>query len=334
MLIQRNGAVAFDRSAGNGFRCAEFGTTSALPAKLLAPVEIRQRDNRTAKAVSDEVFNVFRRQLSYVKSALNDRVESTDTSNRDWIKEKLSFDAAYENGRVVAYLFLPRNTPPPYQLVVYFPGLTSFAGRASSDNLQPQPGITDFIVKGGRAIVWPIYKGSYERWDTFLNLQGEESLRTYRARMFQWRQDLGRILDLMSARKEIDVQRVAYVGASFGASMALPLLALEDRLKVVVLLAPGVPYRVLPPEADAVNYLSHITLPVLMVGGRHDYVFPVEESQKPLFERLGTPPDHKRHVVYEDAGHGSGYPRSQMIREVLGWLDKYLGPVNGFAVAH
>jgi hypothetical protein len=56
-------------------------------------------------------------------------------------------------------------------------------------------------------------------------------------------------------------------------------------------------------------------------------VLPLEEAQKPLFERLGTPAEHKRHVVF-DAGHAADYPRGQVIREVLGWLDKYLGPVK------
>ena len=45
-----------------------------------------------------------------------------------------------------------------------------------------------------------------------------------------------------------------------------------------------------------------------------------------MFERLGTTPDRKRDVVFE-AGHGN-FPRSEMIREVLGWLDRYLGPVT------
>jgi hypothetical protein len=42
---------------------------------------------------------------------------------------------------------------------------------------------------------------------------------------------------------------------------------------------------------------------------------------------LGTPPAQKRHVVF-DSGHVD-FPRSELIREVLGWLDKYLGPVHG-----
>jgi pimeloyl-ACP methyl ester carboxylesterase len=87
-----------------------------------------------------------------------------------------------------------------------------------------------------------------------------------------------------------------------------------------MLLAPGFTYRDLPPEADGINYVSHVTMPVLMVGGRHDYVMPVQSSQVPLFERLGTPSDRKRHVVTE-SGH-TNFPRSQLIREVLDWLDR------------
>jgi hypothetical protein len=45
-----------------------------------------------------------------------------------------------------------------------------------------------------------------------------------------------------------------------------------------------------------------------------------------MFERLGTPSEHKRQVIME-AGHAN-LPRGQVIREGLAWLDRYLGPVN------
>jgi hypothetical protein len=46
---------------------------------------------------------------------------------------------------------------------------------------------------------------------------------------------------------------------------------------------------------------------------------------KPLFERIGTPNDRKRHVVF-DAGHMM-FPRGPMSQEILTWLSRYLGPV-------
>lgn len=39
---------------------------------------------------------------------------------------------------------------------------------------------------------------------------------------------------------------------------------------------------------------------------------------------LGTPPAHKRYVLYEG---GHNVPRPDLIKETLGWLDRYLGPV-------
>ena len=72
--------------------------------------------------MSDSIFQVYKEQFSYDKTDLNARVEWRNESSKDWIQEKVTFDAAYENERVIAYLFLPRRRSPPYQTVIYFPG--------------------------------------------------------------------------------------------------------------------------------------------------------------------------------------------------------------------
>lgn len=56
-------------------------------------------------------------------------------------------------------------------------------------------------------------------------------------------------------------------------------------------------------QVTAMNFLPRIEMPVLFLGGRYDFVFPVETSQKPLFKLLGTPAEHKKHVIFEGAGH-------------------------------
>ncbi len=312
----------FDRSATNGFRCAQYKEPASSDA--LGKLEPYARDHRTAKAVSDEIYRVFLRQYAYVSFPLNDRVDTRDTAPAEWIREAISFDAGYEPGRVTAVLFLPKNAQPPFETVIAFPGVGPFVARSPLGTLLP-PGL-DYFVRSGRALVLPVYKGSFDRWDPFLALQGGEYLRTFRTRMFQWRHDLGRVIDVLAARNDIDTDRLVYYGNSFGASTAFPLVALETRIKAAVLAPAGFTYRELPPEADALNYLGHVTMPILMIGGRHDYIFPLETSQKPFFERLATPPDRKRHIVF-DAGH-TNFPRSELIREVLAFLDKYVGPVR------
>ena len=60
-----------------------------------------------------------------------------------------------------------------------------------------------------------------------------------------------------------------------------------------------------------------------MLGGRFDYENPVETHQQGMLDLFKTTEEHKRLVVYE-TGH-LPLPRGEMIREILGWLDRYLG---------
>lgn len=322
MFTTRNSAPPFDRSPINGFRCALYEDGAGVPEALRGRIEVQRVDYRTAKSVSDEVFRLFKRRFSYDPIPLNARVEGVDDRTEDWVGEKVTLDAGYGGERVTTYLTLPKVGHPPYQVVVFFPGLGAFQNPGGTT----QYAAFDFIVRSGRAFVQPVFKGSNERWDGFLGLQGEEYLRVLRERMLQWYQDLGRTLDYLDTRPEFDLGRVAFVGASFGASVAVPLLAVEPRLKAAVLVSGGFPYREFPAEADPVNYVSRVTIPVLMVSGRYDYVFPLEMAQRPLFDRFGTTPADKRHVILE-AGHGQ-LPRGDLIRETLDWLDRYVGPVN------
>jgi len=81
------------------------------------------------------------------------------------------------------------------------------------------------------------------------------------------------------------------------------------------------------PEADAINFAPHVTIPVLMLNGKYDFIFPVETSQMPLFRALGTPENLKQHIIL-DTPHNVFAAGSTTIRIILDWLDKYLGPVQ------
>lgn len=70
--------------------------------------------------------------------------------------------------------------------------------------------------------------------------------------------------------------------------------------------------------------LPRLKIPVLMVNGRYDYVFSVEKAQLPLFRMLGTPAEEKEHVALE-TGHDVTGKHDELVKAVLGWLDKYLG---------
>ena len=85
------------------------------------------------------------------------------------------------------------------------------------------------------------------------------------------------------------------------------------------------------PEMNAANFAPRSTVPTLMITGRDDFFLSVQQSQQPLFDLLGAHGENKRHAVLE-GGHIPS-DRSGMIREVLDWLDRFLGPVTPRAPA-
>lgn len=311
----------FDRSYTNGLRCIKYLEASENLAVLTRPIELLQRDFMKEKPVSDQTFNIYRSMYAYDKTELNAVIESVDDHAEDWIKEKVSFDAAYGNERVIAYLFLPKVGNPPYQTIVYFPGSGAIHTR-SSESLRTRS--FDFLIKNGRAVMYPIYKGTYERGDD-LNSDFPNETNFYKEHVIQWAKDLGRSIDYLETRNDIDTEKLAYYGLSWGAAMGGIMPAVEKRFKVSVLYVAGLFLQRALPEADGINFVSRINIPVLMLNGRYDHFFPVETSQIPMFQLVGTPPEHKRHVIYET---GHFVPRNQLISEILDWLDRYLGPVD------
>jgi dienelactone hydrolase len=313
---------AFDRSSINGIRLVKYLRDEPNLALSARPLEQAYRDYSKEQPVSSAVFETFRRMYDYDRTPLNPKVESRDTTPESWVTEKVSFDAAYGHERMLAYLFLPKHREGRLQTVVYFPGdggvnVRSSAGVATGSAV-------DFVIKSGRAVIWPIYKSTYERSDSLVNTIPNESI-GYRDHVLMWAKDLRRSMDYLATRTEIDTARFAYFGVSWGGRLGGLIPAIEPRFRTAVYFVAGLRMQRPRPEADPFNFLPRITIPVLLLDAKYDNYFPVETSQKPFFRLLGTPPEQKRYVVYEG---GHALPRTQLIAESLAWLDKYLGPVR------
>ncbi len=311
----------FDRSQTNGFRCVKYLSEESIPETAKGQISQFVRDFSKDKPVNDDIFKIIKGMYSYDKTELNPEVEFIDESSKYWIKEKITFDAAYGNERMISYLFIPKNNTPPYQTVIYFPGATPIYLR-SSENLSDMRRI-DYIIQSGRALLYPVYKSTYERGDGFN--PDTASVSSIRDHVIKWIKDIQRSIDYLESRKDIDIDKLGYCGCSWGAAMGSVIPAVENRIKVGILELGGFYFFKLLPETDQINFVPRITIPILMLNGRYDRSFPVKTSQKPMFRLLGSPEEHKRHVIYE-TGHGT--PRNKRIKEVLDWLDRYLGPVK------
>jgi eukaryotic-like serine/threonine-protein kinase len=313
---------AFRRDADYGFRLAKY---PSLPANTSTnPVERYHREFSKEKPVPDDVFQLYRSLYVYDKAPLNAVPEPADDSGQFWKMEKITIDAAYGNERMALYLYLPKGAQPPYQTVVYFPGSSALLER-SSQGLSLQGGSRlDLVLKSGRAVVFPIYKSTYERGDGMQH-PGPVANSSYRDHVIDWAKDLGRAVDYIESRSDLDRQKLAYYGFSWGAAIAPIMNAVETRFRTAVLLSGGFFPQKGPPEAEAINFAPRDKIPTLMINGRYDFIFTEDDSQRPLFERLGAPAEDKRYALLE---FEHTPPSDQLMKELLQWLDRYLGPVQ------
>ncbi|MCJ7629389.1 MAG: SUMF1/EgtB/PvdO family nonheme iron enzyme, partial [Longimicrobiales bacterium] len=322
MFRRQSQAPPMDRSARNGIRLALYPHPEAItPDAFRFETLGRLEDLRARQSVPDAVFQVFREQFSYDRTELNEQVEYREESPGGWTREKIFFDAAYGGERVLAYLFLPSNTPPPYQTVVYFPGGQS-ARTTSSQDLESYyefPMFLSFLVKNGRAVLYPVYKGTFERSDPALTaIYGGADSYAYTEYLVQTVKDLRRSLDYLETRPDIDSGKLAYYGMSWGGWLGSIIPAVEERFGASVLVGGGLG-RPTRQEAHSINYVTRVRTPTLMLNGMYD--IDVDARIRPMFDLLGTPAEDKQIILYE-TDHIP--PRAEYIKEILAWLDKYL----------
>ncbi|OLC97886.1 MAG: hypothetical protein DMG35_02520 [Acidobacteria bacterium] len=320
MYMDDDAHPPLERLPTYGLRLVQSVKPTPLPQALLQPIpNTLVRDYRKEKPVSDAIFAVYKGIYEYDRKPLNAKVDQTEGASEGWRKETISFDAAYGQERVTAYLFLPTSAPKPYQTVVFFPHSGMFLPGSSRN---PELAFLDFIIKSGRALMFPIYKGTYERFVPASVERGTSGERDLEVEDYK---DLARSVDYIETRTDLDHQKLAYYGVSKGAREAPVMLALENRFRTAVLVGGGFsPVRQFP-ELREVNFAPHVKVPTLLINGRYDFIFPVVTSQQPMFRLLGTSEKDKRYVLV-DSGHVP--PRNDIIRETLDWLDHYLGPAR------
>ena len=173
-------------------------------------------------------------------------------------------------------------------------------------------------------MIYPIYQDTYERRVKYSLPGGAQNadLTT------DWYKDAARSLDYLQTRRDIESTRLAYLGVSMGAADGVIIATLlQDRLKTAIFLDGGYFLERPPAGGDQADFAPRMKKPVLMVNGRYDFTFPVDKAQDPLYRMLGTSEVDKRHVIL-DTPHDVTERRGQLVKVVLDWLDRYLGPVK------
>ena len=237
-FIYSDSRSPFDRSDTNGFRCIVYGDSAAPPAALAAPIAPPVRDYATERPVADSCTGSTR-----ISTATTARPSTRASSPRTTphriggMRWSTSPPCTAASGCRSISIF-PKNVKPPYQTVLFFPGSSRDWRREHAD-LQLNTGSSDFIVMSGRALVYPVYQFTFGRTNARSRRLPCPPTRANTTWMQQLVSDARRALDYVETRPDIDADRLAYYGLSWGAQLGSITLALDSRIKAGVLLMGG-----------------------------------------------------------------------------------------------
>lgn len=154
--------------------------------------------------------------------------------------------------------------------------------------------------------------------------------------------DLRRAVDLLRARDDVDAERIAYFGISYGGAMGGLLAAVEDRIAAFVLavgdgglvehfsgrdegagplatLAPGQRRRWLKAMTpiEPLRHVARARAPLLFQSGRYDQAVPPADAER--YHRAAREP---KDIRWYDSGHR--LPR-EAVCDAAVWLAEHIG---------
>tara|TARA_B100001057_G_scaffold287564_1_gene287642 strand:+ start:1815 stop:4070 length:2256 start_codon:yes stop_codon:yes gene_type:complete len=307
-----------NRSLKNGFRTVRLINSRDLnpygdPIQTQAP-----RDLSFYKPMNDEVFNVYSRSFQVSSSKPKYDEIYIDESHPVWTKERISLDVGYNNEKMDLLIFRPKQVYGSSSPVIVHPGANYYTTPPEIDDINPGEFSLDFLIKSGKTLVWPAWKGSLNRMPDNRG-SSEDTLRRFRNQFVAWVEDTDKTLDYLETRPDIDTDNIFYLGMSYGALFNTHTLLFEDRYKGAILYVGGA-FPTYPPLVDGINHLPRIKTPLLMLNGEQDYLVP-KSAANFFYQSTGTAIEDKK-IVFYDSGHWP-LPRNQMIKETLSFIEKY-----------
>ena|GEM_PF-476554 len=265
-------------------------------------------------------FRAWQELYRYAQSPLDAQIVEVKETD-DWRRERITYVGA-EGKRAIAYLYLPKHYPPPWQVIQYLPSADLFRGLRTMP-FKVEVTLASFI-KSGRAVLAVVLEGFPERdWPSNRTPPSRETIE-YRDEILNSITDERRGLDYAATRSDLDAGRVAYFSQSTGNSLKLCLPAIETRYRSVILHGAGLRREsTLPlPEINPVNFVPYIRAPKLLLHGRYDERVPLKSMGEPLQKLLRG----KKQISLYDDGHA--VPAEVYVPVINKWLDETMGPVR------
>ncbi len=327
-----------DRSLENGLRCLTTLDPSEIP-QLGGEITSRPRQLESVDETPQELLDVYRGLVSTPPQDAQVIATRTNEDAEHWRWETVEIEETQGRSFEVE-LFFPTSEPPEggFPAAVVFPGNAAFwdSGTAPSSRLFlaafNAPGF-EFLPRADWVAVLPVFRSLYQSEPKELTFPLREARTTF-DHIVSWNRQISRALDLVESDARINADRTAFLGYSFGGAFTSMVIPFENRFSSVVVWNGGIPthwsFMVDDPERSTPFALApaldlalarYIEAPFLMINGGDDLVFPLDLSQRPLFENVGTPDDQKKHIVFEGMSHW--LPHARTIGETLAWFERW-----------
>jgi formylglycine-generating enzyme required for sulfatase activity len=309
-----------------------FAVVVVLSA-LVQPVRGAQ-DGADAVRHTQDGFDALKRQFDYDASQpLN--VEQVLLHEREGVKV---YDVSYvspKGGRVTAYLVVPTTQGRHAGLL--------FGHWGAGDRTEFLPEATLCARAGAVSLLIDYPWVRPAKWRKKLKEVADPES-DYQTRV-QTVIELRRGIDLLAARTDVDPNRLAYIGHSFGAQWGAILSAVDGRLKGAILMG-GVPdqaaiwrdaddpdivevRKALPQgrleaylkssqRTDPVFYVDHTTIPLFFQFARYERYF-----NKAAMDRYANAATCPKEVRWYDTGHDLNDP--QALADRAAWLKRIVG---------
>ena len=130
--------------------------------------------------------------------------------------------------------------------------------------------------------------------------------------------DVKAVLKALRKEVRIDSTRIAIMGASIGANVALQAAAADPQIPVVVLLSPGKSYRGVRTDTALLDYRKRTIL--IAASDEDEYAANSSRFLKELAQ------GYSKLLIYNNIGHGTEMfnAPTDLETEIFDWLDTYL----------
>lgn len=276
---------------------------------------------------SNDFFETNRQLFEYDREDPLDVQEASNRIEGGLAVIEITY-ASPKGGRVPATLIVPQWTGP-------------FAGLVMQHSMELEFGMR--YAQYGAVVIY-VDPPSFRPQDT-----GPRGILTFteqdREEQIQLIIDLRRAIDLLMARPDVDPERIAYLGVSYGGAMGGLLAGIDHRPKAYVLIVGDggfVTHQTNPANLtmsldefaeehktwidamwpiEPIHYVSHASpTPLLFQNALRDQYVNVEDATR--YQDTASEP---KHVIWYDSEH---WPLpDEVIMDSVKWLQQFIGPL-------